>query len=99
MRHLLDQLLRAAPNSAQRNTRFAIQVGLASIDEKLGHRHVIESFFRMYKTIEDPDARERLISAVHGLPSWTSMDTERLLADLEHITGSVRSHVLKLKKV
>ncbi len=98
LKSLLDQLLRAAPNSAQRNTRFAIQVGLASIDEKVGHRYVIESFFSMYKSIEDPGAKERLISAVQGLPSWTSMDTERLLADLKYIKGAVRSHVLKLKK-
>jgi Trypsin-like peptidase domain len=96
---LLVELLRVAPKGRQPTTRNAIYRGLRSIDEKLGHRYVIKRFFEMYKTIVNPDSLKPLIRAVSNLSSWTQMDTDLLLADLEHIKGLTRSYVMRLKKV
>ena len=98
MKNLMEQLLFVAPKGRQPVTRNAIYHGLRSIDEKLGHRFVIRRFFEIYKTIEDPDSLKPLIRTVNDLSSWTQADTARLLEDLEHIKGPVRSFVMKLKR-
>ncbi|HUI80782.1 MAG TPA: hypothetical protein VLY24_22810 [Bryobacteraceae bacterium] len=94
---ILDQLLYVARLAHQRNARNAIHRGLRSIDQKLGRRRVIERFFSVYASIDDPDALKPLIRAIHNLESWTQDDKQRLLADTQRIAGKIRSYVMTLQ--